>query len=338
VIQLDLDTLIERWRTIHAGSDAPWVLYEHGTCVCVPQPGADLLIQADALLAEWRVVPGTVTAGFSLKPARCGGWLVTCAQPWIANYVPAVAASAAAGAEPDPAEASALGQWGRSRRDRDARELGAIHVEDRRIDRDHRAGARAEAWGRLVRAAAAADVHGSDWRRFAIPLPALEPIADEDVRRAPPPLAELTLDPEVRELSETLESMTCAAERALRPFNLYAGLRSESVPITAAELSRRHPPGSHVALTGFLSASGRVRPPVYAAHPSGAMLVVKVQRAAPLPKPGDGPDEYEFLLPRDCRCRVIDVVAEGRFESDAVTRDVWSRPTLRLEQIDPQAD
>jgi hypothetical protein len=330
-----LDHLIDRWRVINADVRLPWVLLEHGTCVTIADPGDDLLAQAaalvvataDALLAEQ-------TAGEAI-PCADGGWLVAAGDAHVRTYVQSVAMAAGAGG--DERDASAVSLWGRSICARDAREFGVVHVEDARENRDETAVACAEAWAQLVRRAQHAQREGSDWERFGLPVSALQLLDEADQDRPPVPLDELDLAADVRETTEVLEEMIRDAPRQNHPFTVFVGLRpGEHVPqeiLTAECLARRYPRGSVVSLTGFVCTAGRTEPPLYAAKAGGAMLAIKVTHAAPLTKPGDGPDEYEFLLPRDCRCVVQDVLAEGLFPNGSGSGSRSRRVTLRLEQL-----
>ena len=226
---------------------------------------------------------------------------------------------------------------GRSRRDLDTREGGVVHVSDPRGTPDTEAIQRAEAWAHLVRRAEEAEREGSDWGRFGQSVSAVRLLDRDEADGPPPPLSELSLAPDVRETSEVLEEMVRNAPAPPRPFTLFVGLQPgrfvDAAVLGPEILARRFPRGRVVALTGFVSAAGRTEPPLYAAKTCGAMIAIRVSHAAPLTKPGDGPDEYEFLLPRDCRCRVIDVLDEGLFPDGSAAGGRRRRVTLRLEQI-----
>ncbi|HST05083.1 MAG TPA: hypothetical protein VLQ48_10140 [Chloroflexia bacterium] len=120
--------LVEIWRKLVSDPQKSWVLFEHGTCVVLPQPGADLAAQATALLAEWGPVHvGTDSADFNLFEVDTGpGWVVTCHHPDILVYV------AADKTHTLPSSDIVIGLLGRSNRDQDAHELKVAHVEDRR--------------------------------------------------------------------------------------------------------------------------------------------------------------------------------------------------------------
>lgn len=123
----DRDDLIETWRSIIQGEGKSWVLFEHGTCVILMQPEADLAVQATALLAEWGPVHvGTDSADFNvIELANSPGWVVTCYHPDILVYVPGD------GEGSDTSEV-VIGVTGRSIRGQDAEELNMIHIEDKR--------------------------------------------------------------------------------------------------------------------------------------------------------------------------------------------------------------
>jgi hypothetical protein len=122
------DDLIALWRGIINDNSKSWVLFEHGTCVTLMQPGADLAVQATALLAEWGPMQvGTPSADFNVvELANSQGWVVTCHHPDILAYVPANEANT-----PQTPE-MLIGLIGRSIRAQDAEELNVIHVEDKR--------------------------------------------------------------------------------------------------------------------------------------------------------------------------------------------------------------
>lgn len=56
---METAALIEKWRSIIVGDEKSWVLFAHGTCVILMQPGDDLAGQATELLREH----GPVAAG-----------------------------------------------------------------------------------------------------------------------------------------------------------------------------------------------------------------------------------------------------------------------------------
>ncbi len=121
------DQLVEAWRSIIVGGDKCWVLFEHGTCVILTQPEADLAAQATELLKEWPVQAGTDSGDFDvIALAEFPGWVVTCQHPDILDYV-----SPDEFDEREPADVL-VGLIGRSVRDQDARDPHVVHVEDKR--------------------------------------------------------------------------------------------------------------------------------------------------------------------------------------------------------------
>ena len=130
---LSIDELITAWRNIHAAANLPWVLFEHGTCVRLTCPEADVLAQARTLLGEFGPVhPGTSAGDFDVvKPSGVTGRVVTSHHPDIGTYVSLHSSKKSTSLESDAGDL-AVGLFGRSLRDRDARELGAIHIEDHR--------------------------------------------------------------------------------------------------------------------------------------------------------------------------------------------------------------
>jgi len=335
-----LDHLIERWRALNADERRPWVLFEHGTCVTIPDPGEDLLAQAAVLVADLADAPPGEPLPREAKPCGDGGWVVAADAEHVRTYVENVALAAGAGG--DDRDATAVAMWGQSLCTRDAREFGVVHVEDTREEPDAAAVTRADAWAHLVRKAQKAEQEGSDWERFGVPVAAVQLLDEADQDKPPPPLDELELTHDVRETCEVLEEMVGDAPRQDQSFTLFAGLRPGShVPaevLRAEHLARRFPQGRVVSLTGFVCAAGRTEPPLYAAKSSGAMMAIRVTHAAPLTKPGDGPDEYEFLLPRDCRCKVVDVLEEGLFPDGSGADSRSRRVTVRLEQVPDQTE
>lgn len=332
---MTLDQLIDRWRVINTAERQPWVLFEHGTCVTLPRPDGDLIAQAQRLLGERPVRSDAPADRCAARPHDDRGWLITGARGDVRTYLDRTVAAAANGS--DSASAAAAELWGRNQLNLDAREGGVIHVHDPRDTPDTDSIRRARAWARLVRRAEAAECEGSDWSRFGLPIAAVRLLDEAEAASGPLPLADLRLAPDVRETSEVLEEMVCAAPPPPRPFTLFVGLQPgpfvDAEALQAEVLARRFPRGRIVSLTGFVSAAGRTEPALYAAKARGAMIAIRVSHAAPLTKPGDGPDEYEFLLPRDCRCRVIDVLEEGLFPDGSDEGGRSRRVTLRLEQI-----
>ncbi|MFE9453776.1 hypothetical protein [Streptomyces sp. NPDC006739] len=123
---VDTEKLIDAWRRFLTGSGKSWVLFEHGTCVVLEQPAADLAAQAVDVLREFGPVQVATAAGdFRVLELGNGeGWLVTGHHPDVVTFVP--------GDDPEEPSHLAVGMLGRSRRDRDGRELRVVHVEDAR--------------------------------------------------------------------------------------------------------------------------------------------------------------------------------------------------------------
>jgi hypothetical protein len=122
------DELVQVWRQIIGGDSRSWVLFEHGTCVILSQPEADLAPQATDLLREWGPVQvGTDAGDFNvIHLANHAGWVVTSHHRDVLNYVSPVEVTG-----PDTLEIM-IGLLGRSKRDQDGRELHVVHVEDKR--------------------------------------------------------------------------------------------------------------------------------------------------------------------------------------------------------------
>ena len=119
------DQLIAAWRRINLDDGPPWVLFEHGTCVRLAQPEADVFLQARKLLREWGpVYPGSAFADFDvMRAAEVPGWLVTCHHPDIITFVADFDLALSPGQNGESADL-AIGLLGRSLRDRDAKTLG----------------------------------------------------------------------------------------------------------------------------------------------------------------------------------------------------------------------
>jgi hypothetical protein len=118
------ERFVEMWRLLVAGTNKPWVVFEHGTCVLIGEPGQDLRKAAIDLLAQWGpVVVGTPAGDFSVFPLKDGtGWAVTSHHPCIATCVDSSEVSA------EETDAMTVGISGRAKRDRDASELTIVHV------------------------------------------------------------------------------------------------------------------------------------------------------------------------------------------------------------------
>src|SRR5918998_1702225 len=118
--------LIDIWRRIIIGEGKSWVLFEHGTCVILTSPVADLAGAAMALLKEWGpVIVGTLAGDFNVIALQDDpGWVVTSHHPDILTYVGTDEFEG--GATPDD---MIIGLTGRSKRAQDAEELQVIHTE-----------------------------------------------------------------------------------------------------------------------------------------------------------------------------------------------------------------
>ncbi|KAL4861956.1 hypothetical protein BDV12DRAFT_56841 [Aspergillus spectabilis] len=123
------------WRSIlTAGKTKSWVLFYHGTCVILMNPTADdLANQAIEILKEWGPVHvGSPAGDFNVIDLEGGdgptGYIVTGHHNDVLNYVPP-------GAVKEGALDMVAGLIGRGNRDRDARELTVVHVEDNRNPR-----------------------------------------------------------------------------------------------------------------------------------------------------------------------------------------------------------
>jgi hypothetical protein len=124
--------LVRAWRAALNNPDKSWVLFEHGTCVVLMKPEADLAEQATFLLREFGPVHGGSSFGdfgtIKLEDGR--GWVVTSHHNDILTFV---GPSEVVLREIDPDdEAVAVGLLGRSKRGRDAEQLRVLYVEDNR--------------------------------------------------------------------------------------------------------------------------------------------------------------------------------------------------------------
>ncbi|MGH2537368.1 MAG: hypothetical protein ACRDHL_08250, partial [Candidatus Promineifilaceae bacterium] len=81
--------LIAAWRAVINDPKQAWVLFEHGTCVTLPQPAADPAALATAVLREnGPVVPGTHFGDFNVFALEDGrGWLVTSHHQDIRTFI-----------------------------------------------------------------------------------------------------------------------------------------------------------------------------------------------------------------------------------------------------------
>ena len=127
----DKDPSVETWRQIIVGDEKSWVLFKHGTCVILVDPGDDLAAQAVAVLREFGPVhPGTPAADFgTITLDQAPGWVVTGHHPDVLTYVSPAEIDTS---EDDDNINLTVGLTGRSKRDEDARDLTIIHIEDKR--------------------------------------------------------------------------------------------------------------------------------------------------------------------------------------------------------------
>lgn len=119
---------VAAWRATIQGENKSWVVFRHGTCVVLVDPGpdADLAAEATEILREYGpVFAGSAAGDFGTITLDSGqGFVVYGHHNDVLTFV---------GPE-EVAEPSnlAIGLHGRGKRDRDGRELEVIHVEDRR--------------------------------------------------------------------------------------------------------------------------------------------------------------------------------------------------------------
>lgn len=128
IVAMSEHELATVWRGIIRGEGKSWVVFAHGTCVVLPDPGptADLGQQAVEVMREYGPVHAGSPAGdfgtITLDPGP--GWVVYGHHSDVLTYV-------------DPDEVPdgsdlAVGLFGRGKRDRDGRDLDVVHVEDKR--------------------------------------------------------------------------------------------------------------------------------------------------------------------------------------------------------------
>lgn len=121
------NALIELYKRIIVGSRKSWVLFEHGTCVIVMNPGTDIQKQALEILSEYGPARVASSSGdfsvVSLKGER--GWIVGGHHPDALTYV----SPEELGEHPTEV---AIGVIGRSKRNSDSEHPSIIHVEDKR--------------------------------------------------------------------------------------------------------------------------------------------------------------------------------------------------------------
>lgn len=128
--QREIEQRINLWRTIIKGDQKSWVLFEHGTCLILMQPEADLAAQAQQIMSTWgTVIAGSAAADFNVisLPNPPGGWIVVGHHPDMINYIASEDLTA-----PDSSRLK-IGLLGRENRDQDAHSLKIVHVEDKRV-------------------------------------------------------------------------------------------------------------------------------------------------------------------------------------------------------------
>lgn len=101
-----------------------WVVFKNGTCVMLLNPEKELHTQAIKILKEHGpAVAGTPSGDFEVtKIPEINGWVVTGDYPGIMVYV-----SEEEGKKKNDVE---TGLVGRNKRERDAKELEIVHIED----------------------------------------------------------------------------------------------------------------------------------------------------------------------------------------------------------------
>ena len=121
---VDTETLVDTWQRLLSASGSPWVLFEHGTCVLVHGPQAELAERAVALLREFGPVrTASPAAAFAVIDVRdADGWVVTGHHQDVLTYVSPEEAGAGGNV--------AVGMCGRAKRHLDGTELHVVHVED----------------------------------------------------------------------------------------------------------------------------------------------------------------------------------------------------------------
>ena len=129
--QQEIEHSINLWRTIIRGDQKSWVLFEHGTCLILMQPEANLAAQAQQIMSTWgTVIAGSAAADFNVLslPDSPGGWIVAGHHPDMLNYV-----SPEDFTDPNSSHLK-IGLLGRENRDRDAYALKIVYIEDKRIN------------------------------------------------------------------------------------------------------------------------------------------------------------------------------------------------------------
>lgn len=279
------------------------------------------------------VVPGSPTGDFDVQHYHAAdGLLVSCHHPEINTFVAKCELAhqtIPAGEDAD----LAIGLFGRARRDRDAHELEVVHIQDPTQNHRSQDAALVTTRAQLVRLAQKARQAGSDWKRYAIPFEGLAFPNELDLQEPQRALADIQMPGGTRQKAESLESLVRQAGRLDEPLRLCAGLTFQDrhhVDLVR-ELHEAFVVGGVVDLKGFLSASRIPTPPLYAAGSRGAILEINVHSAANLSAMVPWEGELEYLLPRDCRCRVDNVVDASQYTT--VDAQELLRPTIQLSQL-----
>jgi hypothetical protein len=119
---------VEAWRRTIEDAGKSWVVFRHGTCVVLPDPGPadDLAAEAVAILRKYGPVQVATPAGdfatVTLDPGP--GFVVTGHHPDVLTFV-------GEDEVPNPTDLS-VGLYGRAKRDQDGHDLDVMHVEDHR--------------------------------------------------------------------------------------------------------------------------------------------------------------------------------------------------------------
>ena len=122
------EKFVEAWKHLVVGDEKSWVLFKHGTCVILTDPERELDKHAIRLIQQYGPVhPGGPAGDFgTMSVTDYQGWAVTGQHQDILTYV-----------SPDEVPKDhdtdfEVGFYGRIKRDKDAKELAIIHIEDRR--------------------------------------------------------------------------------------------------------------------------------------------------------------------------------------------------------------
>jgi hypothetical protein len=226
----------------------------------------------------------------------------------------------------------AIGLLGRSLRDRDARGLGVIHIEDNRPTARVTAAEAVRAWAKLAELASRARHERSDWIRYGIPIHRMGLLTEEQAVSPPRSLDDISMPPEVRAKVESLESLSHKSCRQIEPVTVLSGLVLADISHADTDsIHRLFVPGQSVELRGFLSASALVDPPLYAAGMDGAMLEISIHFAAEMFAVMPRQREIEYFLPRDCRCRVLELVPSRSYRLQ--DGEYYVRTGVRLQQL-----